>query len=236
MIKQLSKNWFAEGTIDFEYKKYILLAYLQYVDSNFKDNILYPDLAEIIQHARNLANFLDEKYKLYNQFPKRLQFEVENEVSIPKPVNHDENSIMEEIENIVSFAIPLLDNELSIGKDVYEYIESKLNFEPIGIEPLEKNGGYLFIKNGNQNTTQVYHYQMNIFTQPDATYRSIKTDYYTTYQMTITNTYEAMKQEIIKTDKLSYIPAVYLCYTDRTFPLHESLLPVIKRRLIRYLF
>jgi len=34
-MKTLSETWFAEGYIDFELKKYTLLAYLQEVNKNF---------------------------------------------------------------------------------------------------------------------------------------------------------------------------------------------------------
>lgn len=49
-MKQLSETWFAEGRIDFELKKYTLLAYLQEVNSHFNENKLYPQLADIIFH------------------------------------------------------------------------------------------------------------------------------------------------------------------------------------------
>ena len=40
-MKSLSETWFAEGYIDFELKKYTLLAYLQHVNSYFNQNKLY---------------------------------------------------------------------------------------------------------------------------------------------------------------------------------------------------
>ena len=36
----LNKNWITENQIDFEYKKYMLLAYLQHVSENFTDKRL----------------------------------------------------------------------------------------------------------------------------------------------------------------------------------------------------
>ena len=43
-MKSLSETWFAEGYIDFELKKYTLLAYLQQVNKYFNENKLYPQL------------------------------------------------------------------------------------------------------------------------------------------------------------------------------------------------
>ena len=36
-MKQLRDDWFLEGRIDYEYKKYVLLAYLQYVAQQFSE-------------------------------------------------------------------------------------------------------------------------------------------------------------------------------------------------------
>jgi hypothetical protein len=41
-MKTLSQTWFADGYIDFELKKYTLLAYLQEISQHFTKNELYP--------------------------------------------------------------------------------------------------------------------------------------------------------------------------------------------------
>ena len=56
-MKSLSETWFAEGRIDFELKKYTLLAYLQEVDKYFNENKLYPQLADVIFHYHNIVAF-----------------------------------------------------------------------------------------------------------------------------------------------------------------------------------
>jgi hypothetical protein len=54
-MKQLSQTWFAEGYIDFELKKYTLLAYLQQINKYFNENKLYPQLADLIFHYNNIV-------------------------------------------------------------------------------------------------------------------------------------------------------------------------------------
>ena len=52
-MKKLSPDWITEKHIDFEYKKYVLLAYLQEVNMNFEKTHLYPFLADLVDHYRN---------------------------------------------------------------------------------------------------------------------------------------------------------------------------------------
>jgi len=71
-MKSLSETWFAEGYIDFELKKYTLLAYLQEIDKQFSQQMLYPQLADIIFHYNNIISFRENKKLMQEQFPKRL--------------------------------------------------------------------------------------------------------------------------------------------------------------------
>jgi len=60
-MKQLSDTWFAEGYIDFELKKYTLLAYLQEINKYFNENKLYPQLGDVVFHYNNLVAFRENK-------------------------------------------------------------------------------------------------------------------------------------------------------------------------------
>ena len=68
----LSNNWITEGTIDFEYKKYMLLAYLRDIDACFKDEKLYPPFADLIQHHRNLLHLRNQLNLMEEKFPKAI--------------------------------------------------------------------------------------------------------------------------------------------------------------------
>ena len=53
-MENLKDNWLTEGLIDFEYKKYQLLGYLQKVKDSFNRVELYPFLSDLVFHYRNL--------------------------------------------------------------------------------------------------------------------------------------------------------------------------------------
>jgi hypothetical protein len=70
-MKSLSETWFADGYIDFELKKYTLLAYLQEINKYFNENKLYPQLADIIFHYNNLVAQGNKRF-LQEHFPKKF--------------------------------------------------------------------------------------------------------------------------------------------------------------------
>lgn len=235
-MKTLSETWFAEGYIDFELKKYTLLAYLQQVNRFFDENKLYPQLADIIFHYNNLLHFRDNKQYLQQQFPKRLtQIDIQRlELLYEAMIEDDE--MMKELEDIMCYALEEMKHTIEGGTEIYEFVEEKLNISPVGIIPLDCKEGYFFLEDGSYTGTRVYQYRLSIFEKYDEKYRSIKTEFIADWRRSMSNTYEKIKSELIRNRKQLPNPAVYSIETELKFPLEETLLPIAKRRLVKYLF
>src|SRR4030095_8146252 len=101
-MKSLSDTWFAEGYIDFELKKYTLLAYLQEVDKYFNENKLYPQLGEVIFHYNNVVALRENKKYLQEQFPKKLTgIQMEKLQLLYQQIIEDDD-LMQEMEDIIN--------------------------------------------------------------------------------------------------------------------------------------
>jgi hypothetical protein len=126
-MKQLSETWFAEGRIDFELKKYTLLAYLQEVNKYFDQNKLYPQLADIIFHYHNIVAFRENKKYLQEHFPKNLSgLQLEKlQLLYEQMIGDDE--LMQELEEIIHFSAGTIKNAISSGTEIYEFVEEKIN-------------------------------------------------------------------------------------------------------------
>src|ERR1700750_1233107 len=102
-MKTLSETWFADGYIDFELKKYTLLAYLQEIHRQFSENKLYPELADVIFHYNNLVAFRENKKYLQEQFPKRLTgIQMEKLQLLYEQLIEDDDAL-QELEEIIGF-------------------------------------------------------------------------------------------------------------------------------------
>lgn len=232
-MNKLELNWFTTGLQDFEYKKYILLAYLQHVHKNFEENRLYPELAELFQHYKSLELFLKTKESIYKEFPKKLsKLDFENfKVKYEKTIN--DSKLMDTITRIVEFSIPKLKTELTEGKCRYDAIEASIHFSPIGIVPIYKNEGYLLLRSGKTNDTEVYQYQISLFENAGEKYKGIHTTWVANYTNNWVYTFENIKKELIKTREVLPNPATYIAETKSFFPQTETLLPIAKRLLVQ---
>ena len=234
-MKELGINWFIEGSIDFEYKKYILLAYMQEINHHFDKSQLYPNLTDLIFHYNNLLYFKKNKSMLQHAFPQRLtKADIEAVKLTYQKIVDDDNSMIE-IEQIITYALQKMDPAIKTGKEIFDFVESCLNIDPVGIVPLQPFYGYFSLRNGKERTNWIYEYQITLFENKDDKYRGININFLETYEQSITNTPEALKLELIRRNKHLPNPAVYYVQSDITFPLEQTLLPVAKRSLVKYI-
>lgn len=234
-MKSLSETWFAEGRIDFELKKYTLLAYLQEVNRYFNENKLYPQLADVIFHYHNIVAFRENKKYLQEHFPKKLTGIQMEKLQLLYEQMIGDDELMKELEDIIHYSAGKIKSTISSGTEIYEFVEEKISIQPVGILPLDTQEGYFFLRTGASGDTGVYHYRLSIFEKHDERYRSIRTSFIDHRVRNLSTTYEHIKSELIRNRKDLPNPAVYSVESDLQFPIDETLLPVAKRCLVKFI-
>jgi len=234
-MKQLSETWFAEGYIDFELKKYTLLAYLKEINGHFTERKLYPQLADLIFHYNNIVAFRENKKHLQEHFPKKLTGVQIEKLQILYQQIIEDDDLMLQLEDIINYSASEMKTTISCGAEIYEFVEDQLTINPIGLMPLEVHEGYFFLSTGNSKGVNVYQYRLSMFEKRDEKYRSMKTTYVDRWQRSLANTFENIKYSLIKQNTTLPNPAVYAIETELAFPVEETLLPVAKRSLVKFI-
>jgi hypothetical protein len=233
-MKTLNKDWLTEKTLDFEYKKYLLLAYLQSVSDDFEQHKIYPALSDLFEHYKNLVLIKENANQIEELFSKNIKqidwqnFKIIYESQLKK------DGVIEELEQLINFSIPQVKQHLDDGKRLYHHLERFLHIEPLGVIPLRQNEGYFFVRVQTQNNTHVYRYNITIFDQPEEKYRAISASFVCSYTLSITNSYDTIKHELIKNNTQLPNPATFIIESETAMPFNESLLPLAKRALLKY--
>jgi len=116
----LPLDWYFQSPIDYEYKQYILLSYLQKVDSLFIQKILSPHLLHMENMVKDMVLF-DENYN-----------QTKNDISKNKYIYFDDNSKLNglnndtiyEIKEIIDFSIPQIQTRVDLGMSILrKYIQ-----------------------------------------------------------------------------------------------------------------
>lgn len=234
-MAHLSNDWLTDGLIDFEYKKYILLSYLKRVKKYFNKVELYPFMADLVFHYRQLLEFRNSHTNLLNNFPKELSgIDSDNLKLIYKRIAEDDD-LMKELEEIVNYAVPMFKNSLEEGKEIYEFVESQCELSPIGLLPLYTDEGYFFISQEPKKETMIYRYQLTVLEGSNESFRGIHVTLVDTIIRNLGQTYENVKSGLIKKFKELPNPATFLILSKIQVPHKPTLVPVAKRLLVKYI-
>ena len=232
-MEQLKDDWLTEGLIDFEFKKYLLLSYLQGIRLNFKSNKLYPYLSDLIFHYRNLIRVKENKKILQNQFPQKITKADFRKLKLTYKKIVEDDDLMQELEQIVNFSLSELRPVMREGKEIYDFVENQIEIIPIGLSSLYRDEGYLLVSMLKLSDIQVYKCRITMFEGPNENYRGINTTYLTSFTKSISNTYEGIKLSLCRSFSDFSNPATYAVESKMAFPLTETVLPIAKRLLIK---
>lgn len=234
-MERLSKDWLTQGLIDFEYKKYVLLAYLKNVKSSFDRVELYPFLADLVFHYRNLLAVKENKALIRESFPREISLEEFDKLELRYKELVEDDAIMTELGEIIEFSLPQIKGFLQEGAVIYEYVESQCEIAPIGVTPLYAREGYLFVTLPPEKETSIYRYQVSIFEDSQDQLRSLNTELIERVEKHPLQPYERLKLELIRRFKNMPNPATYLILSKVRFPFTETLMPVAKRLFVKHI-
>lgn len=233
-MNHLDNNWLAKGLIDFEYKKYIFLSYLTYVQKQFSDKKLYPVLPEIKEHYSNLQAYRIGKQQMESRFPQKLVGIDFKRHTMLRESTLIDPELISELDAIVNYSLERLDEQMAIGMELLEYIIHQISIEPIGVTPINNNEGYLIFLFHQSDEVWIYKYMVSPLSGL-AEDVQIKTFYITRMRKSISNTPEQIKKDLLKNNRDMPNPATYSISSKVDVPYEETLFPVAKRMFINTL-
>lgn len=110
MEKILPITWFIETPIDFEYKQFILLAYLQKVELSFMEKKLSPNLLHLEKLVDELIAFQSSYDMIKKEFDKNRYVYFDN-----VKLEGEKDETIGEVIEIVNFSIPQIEPRLKMG-------------------------------------------------------------------------------------------------------------------------
>ena len=234
-MTNLHEDWLTSGLLDFEYKKYLALAYMQGVKQKFDEKKLYPFMSDLVFHYNNLTTIKQNKQLIFENFPKELSRADFEELKLDYKRIVEDDQLMSTLEEIINFATPRFKECMDKGAVLYEDIAYHITIEPIGITPLYKDEGYLLLFVNNSKTVYVHRYKITVFKQANESFRAIQTELLEEVQWSLVNTFERIKKELITRNQDLPNPAAYLALSKSHYPLQETLLPITKRLLVQHI-
>lgn len=110
MDNLLSVTWYSDDPIDFEYKEYLLFAYLQKVESSFQNRVLSPHLLHMERIIDELLMFRGSFEEIKKTFNRNRYVYLDN-----IKLEGENDKFIIEIKELVEFAIPQVQPRIDYG-------------------------------------------------------------------------------------------------------------------------
>ena len=230
-MKKLQKTWITDGLLDFEYKKYQLLGYLQHVNDSFQARKLYPELSDLQNHYQESVTLQKQQLKWSNQIQKKLIGIDPEKLQLTYASEFEELAPLQELDDILSYAIPRLGSTLSKGTELLETVQQELSIQPIGIMPLFRKEGYLFMYESTNRDLRIYQYNVQLFESHVPPRRRVETTLVEARRKNYTTTFESIKLELVRKNRNLPNPASYLVESRLGYPIDETLLPIARQKI-----
>ncbi|MCH1575092.1 MAG: hypothetical protein L7S67_02360 [Flavobacteriales bacterium] len=226
-------SWLTEGLMDAEYKEYVLLAWLQKVKEDLNGSRLYPALSNVIDKHRELT-----------AIQKGLEQGKENgpvvgldfaRMQLLRGQMENPSSMEDYLKDVINRALPHLDATMQEGKMLYDLIDSKVKFGPIGIQPLHINEGYLIVTHGEPNGRKLiaYRYNKSRITRGGDAFLELNLQCVESRNLSRLETANGIKWNLIRRYRELPQPATYHVHMEWSIPIEPTLLPIARRRLLQ---
>lgn len=235
-MESLSLNLFTGAVEDVERTQYEVLAGLQKARSAFEEQRVYPHLGRLVKLHGALVTVLDRTEEFRTPETGRILGIDWDEKRVTYEWPELEGTEMVEVEELIRWALPHIRDAIEEGAAVYEQVEDNLELETVGIMPSYVQEGYLMVPNREDGMLHVLRYTLSIIEGEGEQHRALKTTHCKTVsQENVDVDPSSIKLQLVEERRDLPNPATYFSNIDLHVPYQETLLPVVKRRLVRRL-
>lgn len=234
---KLDPEWLFKEPVDFEYNKYTLLGYLKKCEKNFDSFKIYPDFIELSLHLANLQSLMKENTMLLtNKKFETCDDEILMKELFPKKPPKLSKEEQSEITKTVNYSSTKLLDAFNFAKSIWSIAHDNV------IVSLKKNRDYIIGGQGvivynrkELNRTMVWEYDVVRLSEDQNTKLILNLIFDESIEnVTLTSILET-KSRWTEVDTIKKVP-VFEVKTNQDFPFEETLIPIIKRKVITYIF
>jgi hypothetical protein len=210
-VNILNDFWLTSDPIDFEYKKYLLLAYDQKLKQEFDKRKLYPHLTDIVDKLSYVNDFLKNLMAFENSAKEidRIDW-LQKEIVYRTKINDE---MFDDVKYIAWYSQNILSDLYIQFKNLYDDIDGSIVITGNRFSIFDKHSGYLQIKFNKKEKILYYEIYKTLYPEPMFHLKTMKPNLKDYYQ-----------------DR--YRKNIFEIVINENFPAKESTIPVMRRKLL----
>lgn len=210
MVK-LDNDWLTTEPIDFEHKKYIMLAYEQTHTKMLDEKKLYPSMDDIIDKIKISKDFLD-KVKVFENSKQVIDKIDVKKAEITRHSLINDKSV-DEIKDIATFSKDILVDLYIKYRNFMDEVNENIVISGYCINFLDPYDGFIILKYGTKEKLLYYQVVRKIYPYPHFTLKVCKALWNEYYEM-------------------QYKKNVFDVIFKEVYPMKETSIPVFKKKFL----
>lgn len=211
-MQLLSDNWLTEGLNDFEYKKYLLLAYDRDLTKLLEEKKLYPHFDDIMDKLRIVDEFL-HKIKYLEESKKEIDFfDIVNKRIVYHSTIKDNS--MDTIKEVAKLSKDMFVDLYIKYRDFLDVVEKNILISGCKVEVFSSYEGYIKLMYGKKEKILTYSIYRLIYPYPHFIVKTGKA-----------NLKEYYNDRLMKN--------IFDVRFVEMFPLKETMIPVFRNKFLQ---
>ena len=233
----METDWLFQEPIDFEHKKYVLLAYFKKIDEKLNQNKLYPTFIELSLHLASLQTLIKEHVVLstnknFTSYDDEVLLKELTAKSIPNLEDKDMNEVNKIIKHSSDKFLEYFNIVKSYWTVIYDSIELNIKRNR---KSLSKPKGYMVYTENETNKIYIWEYVLNALSPSVDEYNiSLSLIYEGDKKGTSLN--KILENDSKFTERERKTVPVFDFKSSVVYPIEETLLPLFKRKMLAYIF
>jgi len=233
----METDWLFQEPIDFEHKKYVLLAYFKKIDEKLNQNKLYPTFIELSLHLASLQTLIKEHVVLstnknFTSYDDEVLLKELTAKSIPNLSDKDMNEVNKIIKHSSDKFLEYFNIVKSYWTIIYDSIELNVKRNR---KSISKPKGYMVYTETETNKIFVWEYVLNPLS-PSIDEYSIKLNLIYDGNKKVLSLNKILESNSNFTEREKKTAPVFDFKSSVIYPIEETLLPLFKRKMLAYVF
>jgi len=218
---------------DWETNRYTFLKTIKSWKSDFSKNRLYPSLDYANQLQTKFEEMLNENIESKDWLEREVRGTFIDDRLIVMEKAHQLSSQLEKLIDFVDWALEVNESLLEEAEVIKEFVCDNIEVIPLCEIEKYRGKGYILIPDNKKNVYKIYLYELSINWVIDEPIEYLDLELLRSIPFSLVDKpKQELMRDFIEHSQQMYDPMVYICETDLDFPFTETILPIVKNKLL----
>ncbi len=218
---------------DWETNRYTLLNIIKGWQSDLRKNKLFPVYEYSLQLQNKFTSILNENIESKDWLEREVRGAFVDDHLVVLEKAHQISSQLDKLIDFVQWGLNINDEVIEEAEAIKQFVYDSVDIITVSEADKYKGKGFIFIPDNSKRLLKIFLYELSISWIVDEPEEFLEMTLLRSIPFEVIDvSYEEVIYKFIKYNNKLYDPIVYLSKTELDLPFNETVLPVIKDKLL----